>query len=276
MTDVAQPLARWHGTPLDPRNAGCFLERRTHLLTVAPTQRLVAVAYVDQAQRNEIAVGQNVELKFDHLPTDIFDSAVSENFAARTGITPRLISRINTAANWRPSAITKAASRLSSPAYPATVPAPWRCQTISRRDARPGAHRAGTSFRSRVDLAKDPANFQIPNVADGHHGPAGNGGTSSVGCSDGSGGIGNLSFLSDRLGIVRREWLDNFADRVFLQPPWFRRDHPLPKLTTPVHPKHRVRAGSADCPAAVPGVGISMGIGSVLIVGNPSRIRMLL
>ena len=32
-------LNTWHGTPLDPKNKGCFVEERTHLLSIAPDER---------------------------------------------------------------------------------------------------------------------------------------------------------------------------------------------------------------------------------------------
>lgn len=115
------PLPRWHGDPLDPRNRGCYLERRTQLLTVAPSQRLVAVAYVDQAQRNELTAGQEVELKFDHMPGEVFHSRVeSISRQDREFAPPDLSNKLG----GELATVTDASGRerLVSRAYPASIP----------------------------------------------------------------------------------------------------------------------------------------------------------
>ena len=71
-------LVRWHGTPLEPRNGSAYLEPRTHLLSVAPSPEFDALLLVDQADRNDIAVGQDVRIKLDHLPARTFRGKILE------------------------------------------------------------------------------------------------------------------------------------------------------------------------------------------------------
>lgn len=76
--DKRLQLSTWSGTPLDPQNAGCVLEPRTHLLSIAPDERLQAVVLVDQSARNDMDVGQAVELKFDHLPHAVYTGTIED------------------------------------------------------------------------------------------------------------------------------------------------------------------------------------------------------
>ena len=61
-------LDRWHGTPLDPRNEGCFVEAASELMKIAPSDQIHAVMYIDQADREDLLDNMEVELKLDHLP----------------------------------------------------------------------------------------------------------------------------------------------------------------------------------------------------------------
>lgn len=65
-------LERWHGTPLDPENLNCFLEQGQEILSIAPSDQIQAVLYVDQSDRDHlqrhINQSREVELKIDHLP----------------------------------------------------------------------------------------------------------------------------------------------------------------------------------------------------------------
>ncbi len=60
-------LKTWNGTPLDPENAGCRLEPGQELVSIAPSDRLQAVLYIDQGDRDDLNGEMNVELKLDHL-----------------------------------------------------------------------------------------------------------------------------------------------------------------------------------------------------------------
>ena len=63
---------------MDPKNAGCFLEERTHLLSIAPSDRLQAIVLVDQGDRNDMYVDQDVELKFQHLPDRTYKGKIAD------------------------------------------------------------------------------------------------------------------------------------------------------------------------------------------------------
>jgi putative peptide zinc metalloprotease protein len=69
-------LSQWSGTTLDPRNRGCFLKEGTHILSVAPNSNLEAILFAGQSDRNEVSVGQSVELKFTHLPHQTYTGTV--------------------------------------------------------------------------------------------------------------------------------------------------------------------------------------------------------
>ena len=83
--DSETTLPQWSGTPIDQKNLGAFLQEGTQLLVIAPRDtsgQIEATLLVDQADRNDIYVGQAVELRFEHLPDEILESTV-EDFAAR-------------------------------------------------------------------------------------------------------------------------------------------------------------------------------------------------
>jgi putative peptide zinc metalloprotease protein len=75
---IENRLALWYGTPLDPRNSSCFLDERTHLLTIAPNEQLEAVLFIDQGDRGDVKVGMEVELKFEHLPDRTYTGIIKE------------------------------------------------------------------------------------------------------------------------------------------------------------------------------------------------------
>jgi putative peptide zinc metalloprotease protein len=75
-------LGTWTGNPLERRNLGAMLEQRTHLLSLAPGDPHRAVIYVDQADRDDVAVGQGVELKLDEFVERTLSTKV-ESFAER-------------------------------------------------------------------------------------------------------------------------------------------------------------------------------------------------
>jgi putative peptide zinc metalloprotease protein len=61
-------LPTWEGSPLDLQNRGSFLEAGTHLLSIAPEERYHAVLRIDEPDRSDFAVGQDVKIKVEHLP----------------------------------------------------------------------------------------------------------------------------------------------------------------------------------------------------------------
>ena len=85
-------LNTWHGTPLEPRNLGSSLEAGTHLLSIAPSEKLEAVLLVDQADRNDIFVGQTVRMKFDHLPARTYEGEVDRISERQLDYAPEALS----------------------------------------------------------------------------------------------------------------------------------------------------------------------------------------
>ena len=69
-------LPRWHGSPLEARNIGCYLEARTHLLSIAPARRSQAVLLVDETARADLSPGRQLSLKFESLPLQTFRGEV--------------------------------------------------------------------------------------------------------------------------------------------------------------------------------------------------------
>jgi len=60
-------LGRWTGTPLDPENAGCLIEAGQEIASIAPSEKLHAVLYVDQGDRDDLEDEMPLEIKLDHL-----------------------------------------------------------------------------------------------------------------------------------------------------------------------------------------------------------------
>lgn len=85
-------LARWNGTPLEERNRELWLDMQTHFADIAPKAEMEAVIYVDQANRQDIAPGQPVEIQFDHLPGRTFKGAVRSISARHLEFVPPSLS----------------------------------------------------------------------------------------------------------------------------------------------------------------------------------------
>jgi putative peptide zinc metalloprotease protein len=113
-------LHRWYGTPLDEQNLGSLMETRTQLFSVAPNDRFQAVLLVDQADRGDLALGQEVEIKFDHLPTQVFEGQIAAIAERHTEFAPGTLSN---KAKGELSTVTdrEGRERLTSIAYEATV-----------------------------------------------------------------------------------------------------------------------------------------------------------
>lgn len=139
----SETLPTWKGTPLDEENRGAFLEAGTALLVVAPeetTGKVEATLLVDQADRNDVFEGQEVELRFDHIPDKLYDSKV-ETFSARhVEFAPPPLS--NKYGGPLPTVSEQdGRERLSGNAYQATV----------MLDADPDLMRPGLRGRARLD-----------------------------------------------------------------------------------------------------------------------------
>lgn len=71
-------LHKWFGSPLEPRNLGCYLEPRTHLCSIAPNEKFQAVMLVDQRDRNELSIDREVKIKLDQFPDKMYRARVIE------------------------------------------------------------------------------------------------------------------------------------------------------------------------------------------------------
>ena len=113
-------LPRWHGTPLDPRNLHCYLEPRTHVLSIAPDSQYQAVLLIDQAERNDVFVGQVVRVKLDSIPDETYEGTLSELSGREVEFAP---SALSNKAGGDLATVTDAQGRekLTSVAYQATV-----------------------------------------------------------------------------------------------------------------------------------------------------------
>jgi putative peptide zinc metalloprotease protein len=119
--DVAHhELSTWFGTPLETRNLGCYFDERTHLLSIAPSDRLNAILIIDQGDRNDILVGQTVEIKFDSLPDQTYRGKVKEISERDLEFVPKTLS--NKLGGELPTVTDdQGRERLTSNAYQATV-----------------------------------------------------------------------------------------------------------------------------------------------------------
>lgn len=113
-------LERWHGTPFDGKNLGCFVEPGMELLKIAPNDELQAVLYIDQSDREDLSDGMPVELKLDHLPHISYTAPVTLFSRRGEKIAPEaLTTKYGGALGTRPD--DKGQETLSSTAYRAIV-----------------------------------------------------------------------------------------------------------------------------------------------------------
>lgn len=134
-------LHPWYGTPLDAQNVGATLEARTQLLSIAPDERFQAVLLVDQADRGDMEKGQEVEIKFDHLPSEVFEGTIAEISDRHAEFAP---GQLTNKSGGEMSTVTdkQGRERLTSIAYEATV----------LLDEESGLMRAGMRGRSRFKV----------------------------------------------------------------------------------------------------------------------------
>jgi putative peptide zinc metalloprotease protein len=113
-------LGGWTGTPLDAKNFGEYLEDRTELLSIAPSKKMQAILYLDQADRHDVFVGLNVGLKFDHLPNRVYRGTISEIAAAHSDFAPENMATKN-GGQLATTATQDGREQLQEAAYQATV-----------------------------------------------------------------------------------------------------------------------------------------------------------
>ncbi|MEX0718631.1 MAG: site-2 protease family protein [Planctomycetaceae bacterium] len=95
--DLAPPTAKdelstWRGTPLDPRNRGCFLDTGTLVCLVGDPARQEARLVIDQAGVRYVRPGQRVRIRLDQLPGRILEGTVEEVSSTAVDFAPRELS----------------------------------------------------------------------------------------------------------------------------------------------------------------------------------------
>ncbi|WP_417383091.1 HlyD family efflux transporter periplasmic adaptor subunit [Gimesia sp.] len=121
LSDSKKQLSRWFGTPLDAKNENCYLEERTHMLSIAPESRYQAVLFIDQEYRNDFNEGQTVELKLEHLPDKTYGSKIERVAHGHLDYVPPTLS--NKMGGELPTVTDKdGREKLTSTAYQAIVP----------------------------------------------------------------------------------------------------------------------------------------------------------
>ena len=121
LSDSKKQLSRWFGSPLDAKNANCYLEERTHMLSIAPDSRFQAVLFIDQEYRNDFNLGQTVELKLEHLPDKTYTSKIERVAHGHLDHVPPTLS--NKMGGELPTVTDKdGREKLTSTAYQAIVP----------------------------------------------------------------------------------------------------------------------------------------------------------
>lgn len=141
--EASSSLPDWSGTPLDPENLGCHLQRGTHLLGIAPEAGYQAVVLVDQEHRNELVAGQPVEIKLEHDPGRTHPGRISTISSQHLEFAPAVLAaRHGGALPTRTD--PQGRERLESIAYQVTVPL----------DAERGLLKPGLRGRARFEISR--------------------------------------------------------------------------------------------------------------------------
>lgn len=120
LTTPQYELGRWYGTALDPQNHGALLDSGTLVMSIAPDDRFQAILVVDQADRPDLEVGKEIEIKFDHLADRMYTGKILEIADRHLEFAPETMS--NKRGGELPTVTDpKGRERLTSHAYQAIV-----------------------------------------------------------------------------------------------------------------------------------------------------------
>ncbi len=85
-------LAPWHGTPFDFENLGCTVEPGQEICSLAPSEKLQAVLYIDQGDREDLKIANyDIELKLDHLPDTTWLTKVTQVSTKGENVAPEAL-----------------------------------------------------------------------------------------------------------------------------------------------------------------------------------------
>ena len=73
-----ETLPRWHGSPLEERNLGTYLEPGTALCTIGDPKEKEAILIIDQSDIEFVREGFTVYLKFDAFLDETFECRIEE------------------------------------------------------------------------------------------------------------------------------------------------------------------------------------------------------
>ena len=85
-------LPGWSGDIGNPSNIGGLLPTRTHLLSIAPDDRMQVLLYLDQAHRDDVYVGQPIEIKFEHLADRTYRAGIVDIAREQSEVAPPTLS----------------------------------------------------------------------------------------------------------------------------------------------------------------------------------------
>jgi putative peptide zinc metalloprotease protein len=118
--EQSRQLSRWCGNPLDPENLGCLLTERTHVLSIAPNKEFNAVLYVDQGDRNDIRLGQSVQVQLEHITDRTYRGEIDHISDREAEMAPEMLSS-KAGGDLSTVADPHGHERLANSAYQATV-----------------------------------------------------------------------------------------------------------------------------------------------------------
>jgi putative peptide zinc metalloprotease protein len=135
-------LSGWSGDPLAAKNVGSLIEARTPICSIASNSRYEARLLIDQADRRDLAEGQQVRMKLEHIPESTLDGKVESISGGSIEFVPAVLS--NKYKGPLPTVQDQQGrEKLTSPAYQAAVPL----------DVDPLIVRTGMRGRARVIIS---------------------------------------------------------------------------------------------------------------------------
>ncbi len=92
--EVEGQLSSWSGTPLMERNLGAALDEGEVFCLIGDPTNMEAMLYIDQGDVEFVSGGQEqeVEIKLDELPFDVFRSKIDNIAGSESKVTPRRLS----------------------------------------------------------------------------------------------------------------------------------------------------------------------------------------
>ena len=85
-------LRTWSGDISNPENLGSFLNTRTHMVSIAPDDQMQVVLFLDQAYREDLAAGREIQIKFEHLADKVYRATIEEISREQSDVTPFVLS----------------------------------------------------------------------------------------------------------------------------------------------------------------------------------------